>query len=86
MPEVSRFYGIIVTMYFNDHNPPHFHVEHGEREALIGISTLGVIGGRLPPHVLGMVVEWATMHQDELLANWVRARNMQPLQRIDPLP
>lgn len=66
MPEISRFYGIIIKMYFGDHNPPHFHVEYGDAEALISINTLGVIQGKLPPRVMGMVAEWAALHHDEL--------------------
>lgn len=57
MPEISRFYGIIIRMYFGDHNPPHFHVEYGGMDAVISINTLSVIHGELPPRVLGMVVE-----------------------------
>ena len=86
MPEISRFYGIVIRMYFGDHNPPHFHVEYGGDKAVIGISALGVIEGRLPPRIMGMVVEWAAQHQDELLADWEKARNLEPLERIDPLP
>ena len=86
MPEISRFYGIIIRMYFGDHNPPHFHVEYGGSEAVISINTLGVLHGKLPPRVMGMVVEWATLHQEELLADWEKARNMEPLEKIAPLP
>lgn len=86
MPEISRFYGIIVRMYFNDHNPPHFHVVYGEHQAQIDIQTLSIFGGHLPPRALGMVIEWATQHRDELSADWDRARSHQPLQQIDPLP
>ncbi len=57
MPEVSRFYGIIVKMYFNDHAPPHFHAFYGENEALISITTLAVLAGRLPPRAMGLVTE-----------------------------
>jgi len=59
MPEISRFLGIIITMYFNEHNPPHFHARYGEHRAEIAIQTLSIIGGRLPPRVLGLVMEWA---------------------------
>ena len=86
MPEISRFYGIIIRMYFGDHNPPHFHVEYGGAEAVMSINTLGVIYGKLPPRVMGMVVEWATLHQEELLRDWEKARNMEPLDKIAPLP
>ena len=59
MPEICRFYGIIIKMFFEDHNPPHFHAEYGSFEALIEIDTLAVIGGKLPPRALGLVMEWA---------------------------
>lgn len=57
MPEISRFYGIIIRMYFNDHNPPHFHAAYSGSEAVIDINTLAVIAGRLPPRAMGLVVE-----------------------------
>jgi hypothetical protein len=86
MPEISRFYGIIIKMYFGDHQPPHFHAEYGSEEALISIITLGIIEGKLPPRVMGMVAEWGLMHQQELLADWERARDLEPLEKIAPLP
>jgi Domain of unknown function (DUF4160) len=86
MPEVCRFYGIIIKMYFGDHHPLHFHAEYGDDEALISIHTLGVIQGTLPPRILGMVVEWAALHREELLANWQKAKDLEPLDKIDPLP
>lgn len=58
MPEISRFLGIIITMYFNEHNPPHFHARYGDHRAEIAIETLSIIAGRLPPRVLGLVMEW----------------------------
>lgn len=61
-------------------------MEYGSDEALISINTLGVIQGKLPPRVMGMVAEWAALHQDELLADWQRARDLEPLEKIDPLP
>ena len=67
MPEISRFLGIKIFMYFNEHNPPHFHVEYNEYKASINIKTFGVREGRLPSKVLGLVVEWAEDHQNELL-------------------
>lgn len=85
MPEISRFYGIIIRMFFDDHQPPHFHAEYGEYEALINIQTLAVFSGKLPPRALGLVMEWALTHQDELAAEWERARSQQPLFKIDPL-
>ncbi|MBN1889813.1 MAG: DUF4160 domain-containing protein [Thermoflexales bacterium] len=85
MPEVSRFYGIAIKMYFDEHLPPHFHAEYGEYEALINIHTLAVIAGNLPSRALGLVVEWASLRQAELGEVWERARNMEPLGKIAPL-
>ena len=66
MPEVSRFYGIVVRIFYDDHNPPHLHAEYGEHEVLININTLAILGGSLPARALGMVTEWASLHQQEL--------------------
>ena len=85
MPEISRFYGMIIKMYFDDHLPPHFHAEYGEHEALIHIHTLAVIAGKLPPKALGLIVEWASQHQEELQILWNRAKNMEALHKISPL-
>ena len=86
MPEISRFYGIVIRMYHNDHNPPHFHAIYGDEQAQIGIHTLAVLDGRLSPRALGLVIEWASLHRDELIEDWEMARNHEPLLRIDPLP
>ncbi len=85
MPEISRFFGIVIKMFFDDHNPPHFHAEYGDSAALIDIRNLSVFSGRLPPRAMGLVIEWATLHQQELLADWERARAQQELRRIAPL-
>ncbi len=85
MPEISRFFGVVIKMFFDDHPPPHFHAEYGDELALIDIRNLAVFSGRLPPRVLGFIVEWAAQHQQELLANWERARAQQELHRIAPL-
>jgi Domain of unknown function (DUF4160) len=85
MPEISRFLGIVIKMFVNDHNPPHFHAIYGEVEALIDIRGLSVFAGRLPPRVLGLVLEWAALHQRELLDDWNRAQNHNPVVRIEPL-
>lgn len=66
MPELSRFLGAIITMYFFDHGRPHFHVRYGEHKARMDVETLGLISGSLPPRIRGAVVEWAAMHQPEL--------------------
>lgn len=85
MPEISRFYGIVIRMFFNDHNPPHFHAQYGEQEALIAIESLAMIAGELSPRAMGLVAEWASLHQAELRANWDQARALEPLAKIDPL-
>ena len=85
MPEISRFFGIVIKMFFDDHNPPHFHAEYSDSEALIDIRTLSVFAGRLPPRVMGLIVEWSTLHQQELLDDWGRAQAQQSLQKIHPL-
>jgi hypothetical protein len=85
MPEISRFYGVVIRMYFDDHNPPHFHVLYGSREAQIGIDPIELIAGNLPSRALSMVMEWAAIHQCELLENWSRLQNAQSPKRIHPL-
>jgi len=86
MPEICRFYGLVVTMYWNDHHPPHFHVRYGEWTAEIDIRTLALLRGGLPPRALALTIEWALLHQQDLLRQWNRARRQQALQRIPPLP
>jgi hypothetical protein len=85
MPEISRFFGIIVTLYYNDHPPPHFHVRYGNQKAIVDIHNLTVLQGYLSSRVLNLVKEWATEHQSELLENWELACKAQPLEPIDPL-
>jgi hypothetical protein len=85
VPEISRFFGIVIKMFFDDHNPPHFHAEYAGRLALIDIRTLAAFSGRLPPRAMGLVIEWATLHQQELLADWERAQTQQDLRPIAPL-
>ena len=87
MPEISRFFGIIVAMYDNEHNPPHFHARYGKYkiEIEIEIESLSVLAGRFPPRALGLIIEWAAQHQEELMADWHLARQNAELNRIDPL-
>jgi hypothetical protein len=85
VPEISRFFGIVVAMYYSDHAPPHFHVRYGGQKALIAIETLSLLRGELSPRVFGMVMEWASLHRTELLQDWELARQQAPLQRIAPL-
>ena len=85
MPEISRFFGIIITMNYNDHVPPHFHARYGSDQAIVDIQTLQVLGGRLSPRIIGLVVEWALQHRAELLEDWRLARQDATLNRIAPL-
>jgi hypothetical protein len=85
LPEICRFLGILITMNYNDHAPPHFHVRYGGQKALISIQTLTLLQGRLPPRVFGLVMEWASLHQAELVRNWDLARQQARLQKIEPL-
>ena len=68
MPEISRFFGIIIAMFYNEHNPPHFHARYGEHKVEVDIQTLSVLAGKFPPRALGLVIDWASRHQDELMA------------------
>lgn len=86
MPELCRFYGIIIRMFFADHNPPHFHAVYGEQEVVVSIETLGVIGGSIPPRAMGLVMEWASLRGEELKRAWQQATSLEPIDRIAPLP
>lgn len=86
MPEICRFYGIIIKMFFADHAPPHFHCEYGDDQMVVEIRTLAIIAGRLPPRATGLVMEWASLHKTELMELWDHAQRMETLRRIDPLP
>ena len=85
MPELSRFFGIIIAMYYNDHAPPHFHAKYGAGQASIQIDNGTVLEGELGPRALRLVEEWRLLHQSELLDDWVLAQARQPLRRIEPL-
>ena len=85
MPEISRFYGIIIYIFYREHQPPHFHAVYGEYEGLIAIDTLAVLSGHLPPRALGLAIEWATIHQEELKKVWRQAMGHQELSKIEPL-
>jgi hypothetical protein len=86
MPRISVFYGIVISMRWREHGPPHFHAAYGDAEASIGINPLAVLRSTLMPRQLGLVMEWAAQHQDELSANWDRAQERGPLAPIAPLP
>jgi len=84
MPEISRFLGIVIGMFYRDHGPAHFHAVYGEYEVTIEVET-GMVSGRFPKRALGLVQEWRTLHAAELLDNWARARDGKPLADIAPL-
>ena len=86
MPEISRFYGIIIQIYFGDHPPPHFHAMYGDSTAIIDIQNLSVLEGRIPPRALGLVIERASIHQTELFEGFALAQQMQKPPKIAPLP
>jgi hypothetical protein len=85
MPELSRFLGIVIRMYSREHNPPHFQAYYGEYEASFSIEPLELIEGKLPPRVHGLVIEWASMHIQELKDNWDKLQKGQIFKKIDPL-
>lgn len=85
VPTISRFFGISVAMYFDDHEPAHFHARHPEGTAKVRIDTLEVIESKLGRRQLRLVLAWAELHQDKLRENWRRARAGETLQSIEPL-
>ena len=84
MPTVSMFLGIIITIYYNDHMPPHFHARYQDCKATFTMDG-EPLEGSLPPKQTKFVVAWAALHEDELIANWEIAREHGELFRIDPL-
>jgi hypothetical protein len=85
MPEVSRFYGIIIRFYYRDHPPTHFHAIYAEHEALIEIESGGIYQGSLPKTAFDLVNKWRLIHLQELRENWIRARNNESVRHIEPL-
>lgn len=85
MPEISNFYGITIYMFFEDHNPPHFHVYYDDSSALVSILDGAILKGSLPPQAKRMVKKWLELHRDELLDNWNRLSNSESALSIKPL-
>jgi len=85
MPEMSRFLGIVVSMYYKQHLPPHFHAKYGGERTAFSIQDLRLIEGRLPHRVVAILLEWAFQHREELLENWHRTQQGVDLRRIEPL-
>jgi hypothetical protein len=85
MPEVSRFYGIEIKIYYGDHPPPHFHAVYAGNVVKVAIDSLHVIDGSIPKRALGLVLDWASLHQSELREAFDRAAALQPPGKIAPL-
>jgi len=85
VPEISRFFGIVIQMYFREHAPAHFHVRYGGEKASVDIQSLAVLSGDLPPRVIGLVAEWGRLHRKELMKNWLRVRRGLDPEKIAPL-
>jgi hypothetical protein len=84
MPEISRFLGIIISIYYNEHNPPHFHARYGDYRIIVEIES-GVVTGKFPRRALTIVLDWYVLHKEELMKDWQLALDNQPLNKIEPL-
>ena len=84
MPELSRFLGIVIAMYYNDHGPVHFHAAYGNFDITVEVEA-GIVRGTFPRRALAHVQEWRQLHKAELLQNWDLARKREPLNKIPPL-
>ena len=82
MPTISVFYGIVIQMFWDDHNPPHFHARYGGAHALVRIADGKIISGELPPSAAGMVEKWALLRRKELEHNWLKVSTHDELERI----
>ncbi len=85
MPELSRFYGIIIRMFYGDHPPPHFHAIYQGEEIKVNIITLEVVDGSMRRRAQALVLEWAALHRAELRQAWELASHHQEPSKIPPL-
>ena len=85
MPEICRFLGIVIAMYYNEHKPPHFHAKYGEFRAAFSIESLQLIEGQMPSRVISLILEWAFEHRKELIEDWELAERKEQLKKIAPL-
>lgn len=85
MPEISRFLGIVIAIYWQEHGVPHFHAKYGGHRASFAIDDLRLLEGSLPPRVTGLVLEWASLHRAALMTDWNLAMDKKPLRPIEPL-
>ena len=84
MPEISRFLGIVIAMFYREHAPPHFHATYGDFEITVTIET-GIVSGEFPKRALSHVLEWSELHKDELMENWKLSKERKPLNKVAPL-
>jgi hypothetical protein len=84
MPEISRFLGIVISMYYNEHNPPHFHAKYEGFKIFVEIES-GIVRGKFPKRALRAVLDWYDLHKEELLEDWKLAAKEWPLNKIEPL-
>ena len=84
MPEISRFLGIVISIYYNEHNPPHFHAEYGKFQITVEIES-GIVNGKFPRRALNAVLEWYVLHKEELMQDWELSLKGKPLNKIKPL-
>jgi len=84
MPEISRFLGIVISIYYNEHSPPHFHAEYGEYQITVEIES-GIVNGKFPRRALNAVLEWYVLHKEELMQDWDLSLKGKPLNKIKPL-
>lgn len=84
MPEISRFFGIVIRMFYREHGPPHFHAVYGTQRGVVDLQS-GTVTGDLPPRAVKLILEWFGLHREELLRDWELARENKPLQAIEPL-
>jgi hypothetical protein len=85
MPEVSRFFGIVIAMYYKDHTYPHFHAKYAGQTGVFSLPDLRLVEGALPRRAISLVLEWAFVHREELTKDWELVRARQPLKSIPPL-
>jgi len=85
MPTISRFYGIVIFMNYNDHDPPHFHARYGSQEVLVELES-GLVRGAMAGRALRLILEWSDLHQEALWDNWRRAADRRSLLPVPPLP
>jgi hypothetical protein len=85
VPEISRFLGIVIAMYYNDHAPPHFHARYGSSEIRVNIQSGEIMSGQFPRRAENLVLEWLELHRGELLEDWKLAQDRKPLKKIEPL-